>query len=285
MLDASEGKNPAKKGGRKAGASAQDGGMRMPTNGLPLVGPLPPMLPEAPMPPSVGGVQRPWMVHGESLRARTLVEDAGVVLWEGGEKTTVEIKRDILDLLEQVDSLVAVVDLKRAERPDEPRWWPSLEVVRAWVEEDPFFGAAIDRWRHARQERLLETMIWDLNAGKELSKAQLEILKLRLKFTSTVLPRTVNKGLREKVDIETTNSHHHFFESLSDEALLEKMAALRRNPKVRELLVVPDTEDGLVLDGQVLPPALPAPVEPLPFQDPGALGDELMGRGDAGGTP
>ncbi len=268
MMDASEGKTSAKKGGRKGGARAQDDGMHTPTVDLP------PPISRGPM---VGGVQRPWMVHGEAMRTRTLVEDAGLVLWEGGEKTTAELKRDILDLLEQMDSLVAVVDLKRAERPEEPRWWPSLEVVRAWVEEDPFFGSAIDRWRHARQERLLEGMIWDLHSGAEPTKAQLEVLKLRLKFTSTVLPRTVNKGLREKVDIETTNSHHHFFESLSDEALMEKMAALRRNPKVRDLLIVTNDENNPFVEGQVLPPVEPEPLASLPFQDPAALGEALLG--------
>lgn len=214
------------------------------------------------------------MTYGAKLQARTLVEDAGVVLWEGGTKTTTEIKREIVDLLDQTDSLVALADRKCAERPDEPQWWPSLTVLHAWIEEDPFFAKAIDRWRHARQERLLEALIWDLHNGKELTKGQMEVLKLRLKFGSNLLPRTVNKGLREKVDIETTNNHLHLHATLSDEALQEKLAALRRNPRVQELLNTMESGAPTLVQGEVLPPAtLPEPV-PMPVRDL-----DLMGEG------
>lgn len=231
--------------------------------------------------PKIGGCTRPWMVYGEKLQSRNLVEDAGVFLWEGGAKTTVELKREILDLLDQTDSLVAVVDLKRAETPEDPQWWPSLAVVQAWIEEDPFFAKAIDRWRHARQERLLESLIWDLNDGKDLSKGQLELLKLKLKFGSTVLPRIVNRGLREKVDVETTSNHLHLHASLSDEALQEKLAALRRNPRVQDLLRM-QTDDGntpVLVEGTMLPPALPAPAAPMPAQDQDGLTRALLGDG------
>ena len=232
--------------------------------------------------PKVGGCTRPWMVFGSKLQSRTLVEDAGVLLWEGGAKTTVELKREILDLLEQTDSLVAVVDLKRAEAPDDPQWWPSLAVVHAWIEEDPFFAKAIDRWKHARQERLLESLIWELNSGNITNKADLEVLKLKLKFGSTILPRTVNKGLREKVDVETTSNHLHLHANLSDEALEEKLAALRRNPRVQELLRIPtdDTPPPVLVEGNVLPPSLPSatPV-PMPAQDPDALSRALLDDG------
>lgn len=282
MLDHGAGEPRPKKGSKKtvdpdraleraAGLSAE----QVPSS------PLPPTGPEAPA-PKIGGCTRPWMTFGEKLQSRTLVEDAGVMLWEGGTKTTVELKREILDLLDQMDSLVAVVDLKNGERPDEPQWWPSLAVVHAWVEEDPFFAKAIDRWRHARQERLLEALIWDLHAGNELSKGQLEILKLRLKFGSTVLPRTVNKGMREKVDVETTSNHLHLHAGLSDEALQEKLAALRRNPRVQELLSL-QTDDGnspVLVGGSVLPPALPPAAAPMPIQDQESLSRALMGQGD-----
>lgn len=235
---------------------------------------------------TVGGLLRPWMTYGAAVQSRTLVEDAGVVLWEGGEKTTPEIKREILDLLDQHDSLVAVVDLKAAERPDVPRWWPSLTTVLTWVDEDPFFAKAIEQWKHARQERILERVIWDLNGpdASKITKAEFALLKERVKFASAVLPRIVNKGLREKVDIESKQSHLHLHTNLSDEALEEKLRALRRNPMVRDLLVLPDV-DGVVapgavggetVEGQVLPPSPEAPAA-LPFRDPDELGADLLG--------
>jgi hypothetical protein len=227
------------------------------------------------------------MVFGDQMKSRTLVEDVGVVLWEGGTKTTPEIKREILDLLDQVDSLVAVVDLKAAERPDDPRWWPSLATVQAWLEEDPFFAKAIDRWSHARQARILERVIWDLNSGdaNKITRAEMALLKERVKFASAVLPRIVNKGLREKVDISTTSNHLHLHAGLSDEALEERLQQLRRNPRVRELLATPEMDGSsscMTIEGAALPPdALPTPA-PLPFRDPSTLGKELMEEGGAG---
>lgn len=235
---------------------------------------------------TVGGLMRPWMLSGPALASRTLVEDAGVVLWEGGEKTTTEIKREIVDGLDRVDSLVALVDMKAAERPEEPRWWPSLTTVMTWIDEDPFFAKAIEKWSHARQARILERVVWDLNGPEaaNITKAEFALLKERVKFASSVLPRIVNRGLREKVDIETTSNHLHLHANLSEEALEEKLEALRRNPKVREFLMVPTLPDGTVVEGQVLPPATAPAAEPLPFRDPGAMGSDLLAPLDGGGS-
>lgn len=224
---------------------------------------------------------RPWMLCGEKLQSRNLVEDAGVVLWEGGTKSTPEIKREILEQLEKVDSLVAIVDLKAAEQPDEPRWWPSLNVVFTWLEEDPFFAKAVERWSHARQARILERVIYDLNSGKveNLTKADMELLKVRVKFASSVLPRMVNKGLREKVDIETTNNHLHLHQTLSDDALEEKLRQLRQNPRVLEFLTLPDAPGSQTVNGAVLPPAALPTLAPLPFRDPEAMGRALSDDG------
>lgn len=222
---------------------------------------------------------RPWMTFGERLSARTIVEDAGVVLWESGEKTTPEIKREIIDLLDQIDSLVAVLDLKAAERPEDPRWWPSLRVVQTWQDEDPFFGKAIDQWKHARQERILERVIYDLNCGTTvMGKAELALLKERVKFASSVLPRIVNKGLREKVDIETRSNHLHLHAGLSDEALMEKIAEMRRNPHVRNLLALEAAEGSIPgeLAAPVMPPAPRTEPAHVEFQDPEAFRKSLM---------
>lgn len=234
--------------------------------------------------PVVGGLRRPWMTFGADLAVRTLVEDVGVVLWEGGEKTTTEIKREIVELLDRVDSLVAVVDLKAAERPGEPGWWPSLATVQAWLDEDPFFAKAIDRWNHARQARILESVIYDLNGAdpNTLTKAQFMVLKERVKFASSVLPRIVNRGLREKVDVETTSNHLHLHQNLSDDALEEKLRQLRRNPRVLEFLSIPALDGGSpmlaageVLEGVTLAPSSPGPGAPLPYRE--SLGAELGG--------
>lgn len=235
---------------------------------------------------TVGGLMRPWMTFGEPLRARTLVEDVGVVLWEGGEKTTTEIKRDIVDLLDQTDSLVAILDTKSAERPNDPRWWPSLTVVLTWAEEDPFFSKAIERWSHARQARILERVIWDLNgpAAADITKEEFALLKERVKFASAVLPRIVNRGLREKVDIETTNNHLHLHQGLSDEAIEAKLQELRRNPRVKEMLTLPELPGSQgplltgneVVEGVMMPPMTPGPGAPLPFHN--NLGEHLEGE-------
>jgi hypothetical protein len=227
---------------------------------------------------AVGGLLRPWMTYGTKLQARTVVEDLGVILWEGGAKTTQEIKRDLIDLLDQADSLVAVVDLKAAEHPEDGHWWPSLRVVQAWLDEDPFFAKAIDHWNHARQARILESVIWDLNNPKAgMTKAEFMLLKERVKFASAVLPRIVNKGMREKVDVETTNNHLHLYANLSDEALQDKLSQLRRDPRVRELLSTAEPRRDTITGEMVstLPPAGLPEVEPLPFKDPDALGGAL----------
>jgi len=219
------------------------------------------------------------MTFGDALKVRSVVEDAGVVLWEGGEKTTPEIKRDIVDLLDQVDSLVALVDLKAAERPDDPRWWPSLRVIHAWLDEDPFFAKAIDQWKHARQERILERVIWDLNGNPApLTKSEMALLKERVKFASSTLSRIVNRGMREKVDVETNTNHLHLHANLSDEALQEKLNQLRRNPQVRALLTLGgvDSATGQVMEAEIMPPGpRPAPA-PIEFQDPSTLGASLV---------
>jgi len=219
------------------------------------------------------------MSYGDALKVRMVVEDAGVVLWEGGEKTTPEIKRDIVELLDRVDSLVALVDLKAAERPDDPRWWPSLRVIQSWLEEDPFFAKAIDQWKHARQERILERVIYDLNGNPApLTKPEMMLLKERVKFASAVLPRIVNRGMREKVDLETNTNHLHLHANLSDEALQEKINQLRRNPNVRALLSAGsiDSGTGEVLEGEVVPPGPRPGPGPIEFQDPEALGRSLL---------
>lgn len=258
--------------------AAAEAGSKVPTSA--------PGLPPVVAGPTVGGLMRPWMLAGPALQSRTLVEDAGVVLWEGGEKTTTEIKREIVDLLDRTDSLVALVDMKAAERPDEPRWWPSLTTVMTWMSEDPFFAKAIETWSHARQARLLERVVWDLNGpdAAKITKAEFALLKERVKFASSVLPRIVNRGLREKVDIETTQNHLHLHANLSEQALEEKLEALRRNPLVREFLAVPNLGDGATVEGQILPPAIAPAAEPLPFRDPGTLGQDLLAPLDGGGS-
>ena len=220
---------------------------------------------------------RPWMTYGANLRARTIVEDLGAILWEGGTKTSPEIKRDLVDLLDQTDSLVATLDLKASEHPEDPHWWPSLRTVQAWLEEDPFFAKVIDQWNHARQARILEAVIYDLNSGEAMTKDEFALLRERVKFASAVLPRIVNRGMREKVDVETTNNHLHLYANLSEEALQDKLNQLRRNPRVRELLSLGQMEQRDVITGEIaqtLPPT-EIPLEPLPFQDPDALGVEL----------
>ena len=224
----------------------------------------------------LGGVKRPWMRYGIEVKTRNLVQDVGVILWEGGAKTTVDLKREILELLDQTDSLVVLTDLKRAEHPEDASWWPSLRTVLAWVEEDPFFAKAIDQWRHARQETILEQTIHDLYSGAPMSKDELAILKERVKFAAGVLPRTVNKGMRDKVDVEQTHNHMHIHANLSEEALEEKLAHLSRDARVREFVASQGL--GNAVDCEVVAPPPPHPEMPaLPFRDPEAMGLELGG--------
>ena len=211
------------------------------------------------------------MAYGSTVQSRGLVEDVGIVLWEGGTKTTAELKREVMDLLDQTDSLVVLTDLKRAEKPEDPNWWPSLRVVLAWVDEDPFFAKAIDQWRHARQETLLERIIHDLYTDVPMDKQQLAVLKERVKFSAGVLPRTVNKGLRDRVEVENTQNHLHLHANLSEEALEDRLAQMARDPKVREFLAKtgPAALGHALIEGEVImpPPARPDPA-PLPFRDP-----------------
>lgn len=242
-------------------------------------------LDSAPLATSGGGtlgvLMRPWTTYGVQLQARTIVEDAGAVLWEGGSKTTPEIKRELVDLIDQTDSLVAVLDIKAAERPEDPRWWPSLRTVLEWIDEDPYFAKVIDQWSHARQLRILERVIHDLNADpsrQKLTREEITLLKERVKFASTTLPRIVNRGLRDKVDVETTTNHLHLHANLSDEALRDRIEQLRRNPQVRELLVVGGPlDEGDVIEGTPIRPPMSLPAAPMPSVE---VGDLLGGGGE-----
>jgi len=229
----------------------------------------------------MGGVRRPWMNYGAALQSRNLVEDVGVILWEGGAKSTVDLKREIMELLDQTDSLVVLVDLKRAEHPEDPNWWPSLRMILAWVDEDPFFAKAIDQWRHARQEVMLERTIHDLFTDVPLEKGQLAVLKERVKFAAGVLPRTVNKGMRDKVDVETTQNHLHLHASLSDEALEDRLAQMSRDPQVRALVAKTGigTLGHALIEGEVVMPPGPRRDDPLPFRDAEEIQQELGGGG------
>ena len=229
----------------------------------------------------MGGVRRPWMNYGVALQSRNLVEDVGVILWEGGAKSTVDLKREIMELLDQTDSLVVLVDLKRAEHPEDPNWWPSLRMILAWVDEDPFFAKAIDQWRHARQEVMLERTIHDLFTDVPLEKGQLAVLKERVKFAAGVLPRTVNKGMRDKVDVETTQNHLHLHASLSDEALEDRLAQMSRDPQVRALVAKTGigTLGHALIEGEVVMPPGPRRDDPLPFRDAEEIQQELGGGG------
>ena len=217
------------------------------------------------------GIKRPWLKYGVELQSRALVEDAAVILWEGGAKTTADLKREIVEGLDQTDSLVVLLDLKRAEHTEDPRWWPTLRVVLQWVDDDPFFAKAIDLWRHARQETILETTMHDLYRDIPRSKDELGVLKERVKFAATVLPRTVNKGLRDKVEVEETHNHLHLHQNLSDEALEDRMSQLIRDARVRAFVAKTGLAGvaGAILEGEVvpMPSGHPAPAA-LPFRDP-----------------
>jgi hypothetical protein len=255
QAEAAQGTSPKKRAKRPEADLLSENQPSAPLDTLPVAGPL------------VGGLLRPWMTHGTQLKSVNLVEDVGVVFWEGGAKTTSDIKKDIIHYLDQVESLVQVVDLKRAEHPDDLGWWPSMRVVQAWIDEDPFFSTAINQYMYAKQQVLLERSIHDLY-GTDLpkSKAEAEQVRQRLKFAATVLPRTVNKGLRERVEIDTTNNVH-VHGGLSEDALMDRIKEMQKNPRVQAFLTAANLP-GAVVEGQVLPPEPPpAPDVPLPFRD------------------
>jgi hypothetical protein len=230
--------------------------------------------------PMVGAMVRPWMSYGPKLKSADLIEDVTTFLWESGSKTTADIKREIVEYLDQFESLVMVIDHKRNEKPDDPHWWPSMRMVTCWIDEDPFFAKAIDQWKHARQQVLLERVIYDLTgpeSEKVKSQPEMDMIKQRLKFAASVLPRIVNKGMRERVEVDNNTNHLHLHANLSEEALKDRLDQLRRNPRVQAFLT--ESMEAEVIESLPVPPP-PAEViatSDLPFKDPDKFSVELGG--------
>ena len=91
-----------------------------------------------------GGISRPW-VKKIPRGPRKLQETSGtMVLWESGHMNTAEIKGEIKVLLERGHTLVEILDSMRAEKPNDPTWWPSLMEVLHWCHSDSQFAQMLD---------------------------------------------------------------------------------------------------------------------------------------------
>jgi hypothetical protein len=195
------------------------------------------LTPTAPVFP--GGITRPWVKQIPKAPRKIQETDGVMVLWEHGAMTTGELKQEIKILLEKGHTLVEILDSKRAEHPEDPTWWPSLMEVMRWCVTDQQFGQLLDLWNHAHQLELLESVTHEV-LGPGADSVDPKLLKVKVDFASKVLPRIVNKGLRERVDVNNT---HNFTgggldaRGMSDDALDGRLAELAHNPKVKKFLV------------------------------------------------
>lgn len=181
----------------------------------------------------VGGIRRPWAkkILPRPKEPRTV--EGTMILWEGGAKTTLDLKFEIKELLENGYSLIELLDSKRLEHPENPYWWPSLMEVMSWCKYDHGFAQLLDMWNHARQLEILEGITHNVMNPLEAG-IDSKTLKVQADFAAKVLPRIVNPGLVDRTEVKTTtNTPADAYRQMSDEAIEARLAELGANPKVR----------------------------------------------------
>ena len=160
-----------------------------------------------------------------------------VHLWEGGVTTALEIKEELQTLLASGHTLVEIIDSKRAEKPEDRNWWPSLMEVLVWGEFDQAFAKMLDAWNHAHQLEILESITFNVMNPRE-SGLDDKTLKIQADFAAKVLPRIVNRGMADRVEINQTNMNlSQVAQKMTDDALEARLGELSQNPKVRAMLV------------------------------------------------
>ncbi len=187
-----------------------------------------------------GGMTRPWIKAIPTPQRHAQLADGIMLLWEEGAKTTVEVKHEIQQLLGQGYTLIELLDSKRAEHLEDSNWWPSLMEILRWCEVDAAFAKMLDIWNHAHQLELSERIKHDVMNAEEKGLDP-KMLKVKVDYAHRVLPRTVNRGMVERLEVD--QNHHHIrgggdFRAMPEEALRERMRELAANPKVRRLMAL-----------------------------------------------
>jgi hypothetical protein len=183
----------------------------------------------------VGGMTRPW-VKPIQRRTKPVPTNNVIQLWEGGVTTALEVKREIYELLASGYTLVEIIDSKRAEHPENLNWWPSLMEVLAWAEFDQSFAKMLDAWNHAHQLEIAEHITYNV-LNPEESNLSDKFLKIQADFAAKVLPRLVNKGMADRVEVNQTNLNlNQASQKMSDDAIKARLAELSQNPKVLKLI-------------------------------------------------
>ena len=184
-----------------------------------------------------GGLNRPWVKKIPKGPRRLQPSNTMVHLWEGGNTTTLEIKQEIQDLLSTGYTLVETIDSKRAERPGDPNWWPSLMEVLVWTEFDQAFAKMLDAWNYAHQFEILEAITLNVMNPVESGLTE-KFLKIQSDFAAKVLPRIVNKGMADRVEVNSTNMNlNQAAQKMSDDAIKARLAELSQNPRVLKLII------------------------------------------------
>ena len=183
-----------------------------------------------------GGMARPWVKTIPRMPDVLHKTDGAVLLWEEGAKNTVDVKREIQFYLKNGYTLIEVLDSKRAERPNDPTWWPDLMEVLRWCESDIAFARMLDNWNHAHQLEISERIKHDvLNAEEE--GADPKLLKVKVDYATKMLPRLVNKGLVERIEVDQTiRGTAEKLQHMPDDALRARALELAANPKVRKIM-------------------------------------------------
>lgn len=186
---------------------------------------------------SKGGLLRPWIKPIPRAPKKPQPASGIVHLWEGGVITTLEIKEEIQTLLASGHTLVEILDSKRAERPDDPNWWPSLMEVLVWGEFDQAFAKMLDAWNHAHQLEILEAITFNV-MNPSISGLDDKTLKIQADYAAKVLHRIVNRGMADRIEVNQTNLNlNQVAQKMTDDALEARLSELSQNPKVRAMLV------------------------------------------------
>ena len=219
------------------------------------------------LPFPVGGMKRPWVKKIERNPLAPPRRAPGVIhLWEGGNTTAIEIKQELTELLASGYTLVEIIDSKRAEHPEDPTWWPSLMEVLAWCEYDQAFARMLDAWNHAHQLEILEVITNNVLNPTE-SELSDKMLKVQADFAAKVLPRIVNKGMADRVEVNQTNLNiNTAAQKMSDDAIKARLAELSQNPRVLKLIVEHQEIGVATVKAEEAASAVPVVLDPTPMK-------------------
>lgn len=171
-----------------------------------------------------GGLKRPWAVEAVP-RVDERALDVECSVWEGGLRTTFEVKREIIACMHEGYSLVQIIESRRAEHPNHPRWWPTLQLVVRWAERDPELAGEIVRFSRVRAMELAEKIQWEAETA---TMADMAALDRKWKTLAWILERLDPEKWVPKIRVESTVK----IEDMSKDELDSAIADMLTDPMI-----------------------------------------------------